>query len=96
MIFFKKEVNELKIVAWRIETENKHDFTYYVQVSDIARQKLIQICKLFKGWNQVGVGWNEKHKYASTFIYARNFRSERSWTSWANNFPYMVQEPAVD
>ena len=92
MTFLLKGVKNLKVIAWRIKTENEHDFTYYVQVNDVVQQKQVQIYNLFSGWNQVGIGWNEKSDHASMFIYAKNFRNEHSWTSWANNFPYTVQE----
>ena len=81
----------MQAVAWRIQTENKKEFNYRLQVEGIngIRAKN-RILKDVDGWNSAGEAHIGKKEYI--LIFSRNFNTLKSWLKWAKRFPYKLVE----
>lgn len=72
----------------------KYDNVYAVQVNDIKKGDKTELKKLFKDWNESGVGWNSKNG-DELIIYSKQFDNQKEWLSWAKKCPIKLSEVKV-
>ena len=86
----------MQAVAWRVQTENKKEFHYRLQVEGIngirARNRVL---KNVEHWRPSGEGHCPKNKEDILF-FTRTFETINSWIKWAKQYPYELIEVKKD
>mgnify|MGYP003628167549 FL=1 len=86
----------MEAIAWRIQTGDKKEFNYRLQVEGIKgiRAKN-RVLKCVEDWSSAGEGFT-KNKKEFVMIFSRTFDNARSWTKWTKQFPYNLAELKKD
>ena len=86
----------MQAVAWRIQTGDKKEFSYRLQIEGIngirARNRIL---KNVEQWSPSGEGYCPKNKEAILF-FTRTFKTINSWINWAKQYPYELVEVKKD
>lgn len=86
------EEETMSATGWRHLKNNNDKIVYVVQVDKIkGKRKENKLLKDMSDWNLCGDGFNPKTKEA-TFIFKKEFDSEKDWLTWGRNFPYNLIE----
>jgi len=81
----------MNAVAWRIQTSNKNEFNYRLQVENISGVRAKnRILKAVDNWKHVGEGRNKRKDLI--MLFSRTFNDRQSWVKWARQFPYDLAE----
>jgi hypothetical protein len=69
----------------------KYENIYTVQVNEINQKDKTDLKKIFKDWNESGIGWNLKSGDKMMF-FSKPFKDQKEWLSWAKECPIKLTE----
>lgn len=72
--------------AWK-----KDGNIYTVQVNEIKQGDKTELKKIFKDWNESGIGWNVKNG-DQLILFSKPFEDQKEWLSWAKKCPINLVE----
>jgi hypothetical protein len=82
----------MEATAWRVQTGDKEEFNYRLQVEGIRGTRAKnRVLKCVKDWNSAGEGFSNRKKEL-VLIFSRTFETPKAWMSWAKAFPYSLVE----
>jgi len=86
-----KKESEVKATIWKVFSDEEGNH-YRLQIEGIKGKRVKnKVLSATSGWREVGFGWT-KNQEEETLLLSRNFKEPNSWRSWANQFPFELQE----
>jgi hypothetical protein len=85
-----KKENAVKATIWKVYS-NEDGNHYHLQIEGIKGKRVKnKVLSAVTGWREVGRGWTKEQE--ETLLLSRKFKEPNSWRSWANQFPFELQE----
>lgn len=86
----RKKESEVKATIWKVYSSDEGGH-YHLQIEGISGKRIKnKVLSAVDGWHEIGNGWNKEDK--ETLLLARKFKEPNSWLSWAQQFPFELQE----
>jgi len=85
-----KKESEVKAIIWKVFS-NEEGGHYHLQIEGITGKRIKKkVLSATEGWREIGNGWTKDDR--ETLLLSRKFKEPNSWISWANQFPFELQE----
>ncbi len=82
----------MKAIAWKLETANKKDCVYRIQVEELkGKRTLKKVYKILDTWQFSAEGYDARES-GKILIFSKKFKNSAEWLKWAKEVPLNLIE----